>query len=112
MSDPFAPGLLARLSPPPRKVALLRAARIGDFICATPALRALRAALPGAEITIIALPILREVAVRVPYVDRYVAFPGYPGLAEQFFEPRRATEFFRRMQAEEFDLAVQMQGSG
>src|ERR671926_604829 len=34
------------------------------------------------------------------------------GIAEQFFDARRATAFFRAMQAEQFDLAVQMQGSG
>lgn len=47
--DAFTPGLLSRLAEPPRKVALLRASRIGDFICATPAFRALRAALPKEE---------------------------------------------------------------
>ena len=39
MNNPFASGLLARLPASPRKIALLRASRIGDFICATPALR-------------------------------------------------------------------------
>ncbi|HET8631291.1 MAG TPA: glycosyltransferase family 9 protein [Thermomicrobiales bacterium] len=110
--DPFAPGLLARLPAPPRKVAVLRASRIGDFICATPAFRALRAALPDAELTIITLPLLRDLATRLPCFDQYAAFPGFPGLAEQFFDARRVVAFFRAMQAERFDLAVQLQGSG
>lgn len=91
---------------------MVRASRIGDFLCATPALRALRAALPEAQITLIALPLIRDLAKRSPHVDRFVSFPGYPGMAEQFFEPRRTLRFFRRMQAERFDLAIQMHGSG
>ena len=58
MSDPFTPGLLERLPRPVRKVALVRASRIGDFICATPAIRALHTALPGAEFVFIGLPFL------------------------------------------------------
>ncbi|HKC75506.1 MAG TPA: glycosyltransferase family 9 protein [Chloroflexota bacterium] len=112
MTDPFAPGLLSRLPEPPRKVALLRASRIGDFLCAVPVFRALRAALPDAEITMVTLPLLRDLTVRSPYLDRFVAFPGFPGIAEQLFDARRATAFFQEMQAEQFDLAVQMQGSG
>lgn len=110
--DPTTPGLLMRLPEPPRKVALLRASRIGDFLCATPAIRALRAALPDAEITMITLPLLRDLVERSPHLDRFVAFPGFPGVAEQFFEAHRATAFFAAMQAERFDLAIQMQGSG
>lgn len=112
MADPFAPGLLARLPEVPRKVAVLRASRIGDFLCTTPALRALRAALPQAEITLITLPLLRELVLRSPHVDRYIAFPGFPGMAEQFFDARNSLQFFQEMQAERFDLAIQMQGSG
>ena len=113
--DPTTPGLLARLmrrGETPRKVALLRASRIGDFLCATPAIRALRAALPDAEITMITLPMLRDLVERSPHLDRFVAFPGFPGVAEQFFDASRATVFFAAMQAERFDLAIQMQGSG
>lgn len=112
MVDRFTPGLLQRLPAPPRKVVLLRAGRIGDFVCATPAFRALRAALPTAAITLITLPMLQPIAERLGYFDHIVAFPGYPGLAEQLFNARQATQFFQRMQAEEFDLALQMQGSG
>ncbi len=110
--DPFAPGLLTRLPEPVHKVVLLRASRTGDFLCASPALRALRKALPGAEISMITLPILKDLVERSPYLDRFIPFPGYPGLAEQFFDARRTAQFFQEMQAQQFDLAIQMQGSG
>ena len=100
------------LPEPPRKVALLRPSRIGDFLCATPAFRALRAALPDAEITMITLPMLAELVRRSPALDRFAAFPGYPGLAEQLFDARAAARFLATMQAERFDLAIQMHGSG
>jgi ADP-heptose:LPS heptosyltransferase len=93
-------------------VVLVRASRIGDFICATPAFRALRHALPQAEISMITLPLLRDLALRSPHFDRIIPFPGYPGLAEQFFDARQAVQFFAAMQAEAFDLAIQMQCSG
>lgn len=111
-SDPFTPGFLTRLPDPPRRVAVLRASRIGDFLCATPAFRALRAAMPAAHITLITLPMLHELAERLSAFDHVVDFPGFPGIAEQLFDPRRAVAFFQRMQAERFDLAIQMQGSG
>lgn len=104
--------LLAHLPRPPRKVAVLRASRLGDFLCAVPALRALRQALPEAELVVITLPLLADLVVRSPCADGFVAFPGYPGIAQQFFDPRRALDFFRRMQREHFDLAIQLHGSG
>ncbi len=112
MTDAFTPGLLTRLAESPRKVAVVRAMRIGDFVCATPALRALRVALPNAEIAFIGLAFTRDLVARSPYLDRFIEFPGFPGLAEQFFDARRALEFFAQMQAEHFDLAIQMNGSG
>jgi ADP-heptose:LPS heptosyltransferase len=111
VAGPFAPGLLSRI-PQPSKVLLIRASRIGDFVCATPAFRALRNSLPHAEITLVGLPFIEELVERSPHLDRFVRFPGFPGMAEQFFEPRAAAEFFATMQAERFDLAVQMHGSG
>ncbi|TMC82950.1 MAG: glycosyltransferase family 9 protein, partial [Chloroflexi bacterium] len=69
MSDPFTPGLLSRFTETPRKVVVLRASRIGDFLCSTPAFRALRTALPGAEITMITLPLLQDLVTRSPHLD-------------------------------------------
>lgn len=110
--EPFKPGLLQRLPEIPRKVAILCASRIGDFICATPAFRSIRKAVPKAQITLITLPMLKEMAERLDYVDHYAPFPGYPGIAEQLFDARQAASFFDQMQKEGFDLAIQMQGSG
>jgi ADP-heptose:LPS heptosyltransferase len=93
-------------------VAVVRPGRIGDFLCATPALRSLRAALPRAEITLIGLPLAAELAERSGDLDRFEPFPGWPGIAEQFFDARLATSFLSRMQRRRFDLALQLYGSG
>ena len=58
------------------------------------------------------MPFIEELAVRSPHIDRFIPFPGFPGMAEQFFDPRKPLEFFQQMQAENFDLAIQMHGSG
>lgn len=94
------------------KIALLCPSRIGDFICATPAFRALKNAWPPASVTLAGLPFVHELVRRSPHLDRFEAFPGYPGIAEQFFAPDRALEFFQRMQAERFNLVIQIHGSG
>ncbi len=112
LRDPFAPGLLHELPGPPSKIVILRASRIGDFINASPAFHTLRTAFPHAKLTLITLPMLREIAQRLKIFDQILAFPGYPGLAEQFFEPSATLRFLAEMQAEHFDLAIQMQGSG
>jgi ADP-heptose:LPS heptosyltransferase len=104
--------MLLQSSGPWRKVAVLRPGRIGDYLCATPAVRALREALPGARLDYVALPLVRDLVLLNPSVDRFVAFPGFPYIAEQFFEPRRAVEWLAAMQDEEYDLVVQLYGSG
>lgn len=68
--------------------------------------------MPEAEITLIGMPFVQELVVRSPHLDRFVLFPGFPGMAEQFFDPRQTVQFFEQMQAEQFDLALQMHGSG
>ncbi|MBX6355851.1 MAG: glycosyltransferase family 9 protein [Micromonosporaceae bacterium] len=104
--------MLLETAGPWRKVAVLRPGRIGDYLCATPAVRALRQAVPHAELHYVALPLVRDLVERNPCVDRFVAFPGFPYIAEQFFRPRRAVRWLSAMQDEEYDLVVQLYGSG
>ncbi len=111
MVDAFSPGLLTRIGEV-RKVVLVRASRIGDFVCATPAFRALRDALPGVDITLIGLPFVEPLAARSAFIDRFEPFPGFPGIAEQFFDARAVVRSFGRLQRRKFDLAIQMHGTG
>jgi len=97
---------------PVRRIAVLRALYLGDLLCATPALRALDRRFPRAEITLIALPWARELTDRLPYIDRLLAFPGYPGIDEAQYSPSRTDEFLAQARAYGYDLAIQMHGDG
>ena len=104
-------GLLRRQAP--RRVVVLRALQLGDLLCAVPALRALRAALPAAELTLVGLPWARWLVDRFDaYLDHFVEFPGFPGLPER--EPRLANipPFLAALQRQRFDLAIQLHGNG
>lgn len=112
LPDPFTPGLLGRLPRPPKKAILFKASRVGDFLHTYPAFKSLRLALPHTELTLVTLPLLKELAELCPYIDRVVAFPGFPGIAEQFFEPKKTLEFLLNHQREGYGLGIQLQGSG
>jgi ADP-heptose:LPS heptosyltransferase len=94
------------------RIVVFRALMLGDMLCAQPALRALRAGLPQAEITLIGLPWAQPLAARWSCVDRFVAFPSHPGLPESRALDDQLPLFFAAMRARHFDLALQMHGNG
>lgn len=98
---------------PVRRIAVVRALYLGDLLLAVPALRALRTRYPQAEITLIGLPWAEAFTRRIAtYVDRFVAFPGYPGIVEEAYDPIRTKRFLREQRAYGYDLVLQMHGSG
>ena len=95
------------------RIAVVRALHLGDLLLAIPALRALRAHFAGAEITLIGLPWAEELRRRfAAYIDRFLAFPGYPGICETDYQPRRTRRFLAAQRAYGYDLVIQMHGSG
>ena len=97
----------------PQKIAIFRAIKLGDLLCAVPAFRALRRAFPNAHIALISLPWAEEFAGCHPqYFDEFISFPGWPGLPEQPLKPDRTVAFLQQMQSRQWDVVLQLQGDG
>jgi ADP-heptose:LPS heptosyltransferase len=99
-----------------KKIAVLRANALGDFIFATPALHALRETFPEAQIVYLGRPLHKELLANRPGpVDRVIVVPQYPGISAAEGTKSDETElnkFFTEMQKEHFDIALQMHGGG
>ncbi|WP_018617162.1 glycosyltransferase family 9 protein [Segetibacter koreensis] len=96
-----------------QKIVVFRALQIGDMLCAIPAIRALHNACPNAEITLIGLPWAKMLVERFPeYFQSLIPFPGFPGFPEQPVDYLAFPDFLKKVQNENFDLALQMHGSG
>jgi ADP-heptose:LPS heptosyltransferase len=101
---------------PIRRIAVLRCNALGDYLMATPALAALRARFPDAELTLLgARWHERFLTGRPGPVDRVLVLPHVAGLAGQ---PPGAPDagalpaFLAAVRAQRYDLAVQLHGGG
>jgi lipopolysaccharide heptosyltransferase II len=96
-----------------QSVVVLRALMLGDMLCATPALRALRAGMPQAHISLIGLAWARQWVQRLASVDEFIEFPGWPGLPERTSATLRTQlQFLSTLRKRQFDWALQLHGSG
>jgi ADP-heptose:LPS heptosyltransferase len=113
MTAPLGPG--GALVQGVERIAVLRANAIGDFIVSLPALEALRAAYPDAELTLLACDWHRDfLAGRPGPVDRCVPVPPSVGVRDDRppAPPAAVEAFLADMRARRFDLAVQLHGGG
>jgi ADP-heptose:LPS heptosyltransferase len=99
---------------PVERIAVVRALPgLGDLLCLTPALRALRAAFPAAHVALVGLPNAALLLERLgSYVDELLPFPGFPGLPEVPFDQDRLDGFVAQAHERHFDLALQLHGNG
>lgn len=99
-----------------KKIAVLRCNGIGDYIFIIPALNALRRTYPQAEIVLLGLEWHAEFLRNRPGpVDRVVVVPPARGVGRGLDvqeDPHQLLAFFRQMDYERFDLAMQMHGGG
>jgi ADP-heptose:LPS heptosyltransferase len=69
-----------------RRLAIVRADRLGDFIVTLPAIDALRRTYPASAIALVVAPAVRPIAERVPGVERVHAVTGGAGALAAWLE--------------------------
>src|SRR5690348_760186 len=91
-----------------RRLLLVRLDNVGDVVMLTPALRALRAELPQAHITLMASPAGAGVAPLLPWIDE--AWPVTAVWQDASWrmplDPGRETGLVEEIRKREFDAAI------
>jgi ADP-heptose:LPS heptosyltransferase len=86
-----------------RKILLIRLRRIGDIVMTTPAITALKRALPRSSLTYVVEEPLRRLVEGNPDLDAVLVVPPHQG----FFSFLR---FIRQLRREEYDLVIDFHG--
>ncbi|WP_294569757.1 glycosyltransferase family 9 protein [uncultured Arthrobacter sp.] len=95
------------------RIAVLRGGGLGDLMFAVPAIDALKARYPQARITLLGTPLAAALLRDRPGpVSDVEILPAAPGIRGGTADPLAVEEFFDRMAALNFDLAVQIHGGG
>ena len=99
-----------------KKIAILRANAVGDFIVTLPAIQAIRDRYPSAEIVLLGKPWHKKFLIpnRTP-VNRAIIVPVKKGIRDEKTLSEHADElkrFFEEMRKEKFDIAIHFQGNG
>jgi ADP-heptose:LPS heptosyltransferase len=99
-----------------KKIAILRANALGDFIVTLPAIQAIKATYPNAEIILLGkkwhYDFLRE---KRTSVDRVIIIPVTNGLREEpgiNEDPEELKIFFEEIRKEKIDIAIHFHGKG
>lgn len=100
---PFSPDLV-------RRILVLHHYEIGDVLCITPSLRALRRAFPQAHIAVLVAENCRAVVERNPDVDRIYSYrrAKYQSSWLGRLAYRDLLRVIRNLRSERFDLAISM----
>jgi ADP-heptose:LPS heptosyltransferase len=109
----------------PRKIAVLHAKALGDFIVILPALDAIKRTYPDAELILLAKPWVKEfLDGRPSRVAQVISIPPLAGVndpveskgqvldADSCAYPQEVDRFCRAMQGEKLDVVMHMQGDG
>jgi ADP-heptose:LPS heptosyltransferase len=98
-----------------RRIAVLRANALGDLMFSMPALEALRAAYPEAEIALLGRDWHREFLMSRPSpVDEVIVLPPVSGVTREPAggDAGELEAFLQEVRARRFDLAIQLHGGG
>lgn len=95
------------------RIAVLRGGGLGDLVFAIPAMSALKAAYPGATLTLLGTPVHKALldATTSP-VDEVCVLPFAEGVRPGQEDAEELESFFDGMRGRRFDLAVQLHGGG
>jgi len=90
-----------------RNLLVMRLDNIGDVIMTSPALRALRANLPDAQITLLASPAGALTAPLLPWIDQALPWRVlWQDLGKLDFNPQREWELVETLRKHKFDAAI------
>lgn len=98
-----------------KKIAILRANALGDFIVTLPAITAIKNAYQEAEIVLLGKDWHQEFVVGRTLVDRVITVPVKKGIRSESGHAEDQDEvekFVQEMRQEKFDIVINFQGNG